>query len=58
MEYVQSLLQFSYAASGIVPPEGVLADTNVDFINAASGDGVGSINLSARDKEIQKDVRL
>ncbi|KAG8766024.1 hypothetical protein FRC12_007135, partial [Ceratobasidium sp. 428] len=53
-----SLLQFSYAASGVAPPEGVLDDTDVDLINAALGDGVGSIDLSARDKEIQTDARF
>ncbi|KAG8712208.1 hypothetical protein FRC09_020123 [Ceratobasidium sp. 395] len=58
MDCFQSLLQFSYAASGVAPPEGVLDDTDVDFINAASGDGVGSINLSSRDKEVQQDARL
>ncbi|KAG9084272.1 hypothetical protein FS749_005358 [Ceratobasidium sp. UAMH 11750] len=61
MDYLESLVRFSYAAGNVVPPQGILNDADVDLIaaNAAIGGGDDdAVDLSAREREIQKDTRL
>ncbi|KAG8701273.1 hypothetical protein FRC08_004191 [Ceratobasidium sp. 394] len=61
MDYLESLIRFSYAAGNVVPPQGILNDADVDLIaaNAVIGGGDDDVvDLSTREGEIQKDARL